>query len=150
MCCVNISIESTGHCLLLFLLLLKSPVVIFVVFSQADCPNFIRVLQFLNTSHIYACGTFAFSPRCTYIVRVVTQTFKLMGLFDLLTVWECSLFTELMSADFFLFTVQNSEMLTMSVKPDEGRGRCPYDPYQRNTAIIVGKVMSPHLLHIAL
>ncbi|XP_074469409.1 semaphorin-4A [Sebastes fasciatus] len=66
--------------------------------KMADCPNFIRVLQFLNTTHIYACGTFAFSPRCTYI---------------------------------------NSETLTMSLKPDEGRGRCPYDPYQRNTAIIV-------------
>ncbi|XP_034561082.1 semaphorin-4A isoform X1 [Notolabrus celidotus] len=64
----------------------------------SDCPNFIRVLQFLNSSHIYACGTFAFSPRCTYI---------------------------------------NSETLAMSLKPDEGRGRCPYDPYQRNTAIIV-------------
>ncbi|XP_053189732.1 semaphorin-4B isoform X2 [Scomber japonicus] len=66
--------------------------------KMADCPNFIRVLQFLNTTHIYACGTFAFSPRCTYI---------------------------------------NTESLMMSLKPDEGRGRCPYDPYQRNTAIIV-------------
>ncbi|KAI4818133.1 hypothetical protein KUCAC02_011494, partial [Chaenocephalus aceratus] len=66
--------------------------------SQADCPNFIRVLQFLNTTHIYACGTFAYSPRCSYIT---------------------------------------SETLMMSMKPDEGRGRCPYDPYQRNTAIIV-------------
>ncbi|XP_035489360.2 semaphorin-4A isoform X1 [Scophthalmus maximus] len=66
--------------------------------KMADCPNFIRVLQFLNSSHIYACGTFAFSPRCTYV---------------------------------------NSKMLTMSIKSDEGRGRCPYDPYQRNTAIIV-------------
>ncbi|KAM3596387.1 uncharacterized protein V6R79_013653 [Siganus canaliculatus] len=66
--------------------------------KTADCPNFIRVLQFLNTTHIYACGTFAFSPRCTYI---------------------------------------NSETLTMSLRSDEGRGRCPYDPYQRNTAIIV-------------
>uniref|UniRef100_A0A3Q3R837 Sema domain-containing protein n=1 Tax=Monopterus albus TaxID=43700 RepID=A0A3Q3R837_MONAL len=66
--------------------------------TLADCPNFIRVLQFLNTSHIYACGTFAFSPRCTYI---------------------------------------NSETLRMTIKPDEGRGRCPYDPYQRNTAIVV-------------
>ncbi|KAM8841547.1 semaphorin-4B isoform 2-T2 [Spinachia spinachia] len=66
--------------------------------KMADCPNFIRVLQFLNTTHIYACGTFAFSPRCTYI---------------------------------------NLETLTMSLKADEGRGRCPYDPYQRNTAIIV-------------
>ncbi|XP_068455240.1 semaphorin-4B isoform X2 [Clinocottus analis] len=66
--------------------------------KMADCPNYIRVLQFLNTTHIYACGTFAFSPRCTYI---------------------------------------NSETLTMSLQADEGRGRCPYDPYQRNTAIIV-------------
>ncbi|XP_005459793.1 semaphorin-4A isoform X1 [Oreochromis niloticus] len=66
--------------------------------KMADCPNFIRVLQFLNTTHIYACGTFAFSPRCTYI---------------------------------------NTDTLTMSLKPDEGRGRCPYDPYQRNTAIVV-------------
>ncbi|XP_029369444.1 semaphorin-4A isoform X2 [Echeneis naucrates] len=66
--------------------------------KKADCPNFIRVLQFLNTSHLYACGTFAFSPRCTYI---------------------------------------NSDTFTMNVKPDEGRGRCPYDPFQRNTAIIV-------------
>uniref|UniRef100_A0A3B3IA62 Sema domain-containing protein n=1 Tax=Oryzias latipes TaxID=8090 RepID=A0A3B3IA62_ORYLA len=55
----------------------------------ADCSNFIRVLEFLNSSHLYACGTFAFSPRCTYI------------------------------------------------NLDEGRGRCPYDPYQRNTAVIV-------------
>ncbi|XP_077599474.1 semaphorin-4B [Stigmatopora nigra] len=63
-----------------------------------DCPNFIRVLLFLNATHIYACGTFAFSPRCIYI---------------------------------------NAETLEASPKPDEGRGRCPYDPYQRNTAIIV-------------
>ncbi|KAK5854527.1 hypothetical protein PBY51_004713 [Eleginops maclovinus] len=66
--------------------------------KMANCPNFIRVLQFLNATHIYACGTFAYSPRCTYIT---------------------------------------SETLMMSMKPDEGRGRCPYDPYQRNTAIIV-------------
>ncbi|XP_061597137.1 semaphorin-4A [Cololabis saira] len=66
--------------------------------KMADCSNFIRVLEFLNSTHLYACGTFAFSPRCTYV---------------------------------------NLETLTMSLSPDEGRGRCPYDPYQRNTAIIV-------------
>ncbi|XP_014881502.1 semaphorin-4B isoform X2 [Poecilia latipinna] len=68
--------------------------------KMADCPNFIRVLQFFNSTHMYVCGTFAFSPRCAYI---------------------------------------NSETLTMSLNTDEGRGRCPYDPYQRNTAIIVGE-----------
>ncbi|XP_051926085.1 semaphorin-4A [Hippocampus zosterae] len=66
--------------------------------KMADCPNFIRVLLFLNATHIYACGTFAFSPRCIYI---------------------------------------NSDTFAVSLKSDEGRGRCPYDPYQRNTAIVV-------------
>ncbi|XP_072303409.1 semaphorin-4A [Eucyclogobius newberryi] len=64
----------------------------------ADCANFIRVLEFLNDSHIYTCGTFAFSPRCVYI---------------------------------------DTETLSMSQRSDEGRGRCPYDPYQHNTAITV-------------
>lgn len=66
--------------------------------KMVDCPNFIRVLQPLNTTHIYTCGTFAFSPRCTYI---------------------------------------NSKTFSMSNKMDEGRGRCPYDPYQRNTALVI-------------
>ncbi|XP_063041589.1 semaphorin-4A isoform X2 [Engraulis encrasicolus] len=70
--------------------------------KKADCPNFIRVLQVLNSTHMYACGTFAFSPRCTYIS---SETFSLV--------------------------------LGTSGKPEEGRGRCPYDPYQKNTAITV-------------
>ncbi|KAK0133554.1 Semaphorin-4B [Merluccius polli] len=69
--------------------------------EMMDCPNFIRVLQFLNTTHMYACGTYAFSPRCTY-----------------------------MHTETLLMTSHSS-------KPEEGRGRCPYDPYQRNTAITV-------------
>ncbi|KAJ8335213.1 hypothetical protein SKAU_G00408520 [Synaphobranchus kaupii] len=69
--------------------------------KRTDCHNF-RVLQFLNSTHMYACGTFAFSPSCTYI-------------------------------DSQTFTTVNGP----TGKPDEGRGRCPYDPYQRNTAITV-------------
>lgn len=69
---------------------------------KMDCHNFVRVLQELNSTHMYACGTFAFSPRCIYI---------------------------------------NSKTFSMATgpsgKPEEGRGRCPYDPYQKNTAITV-------------
>ncbi|XP_073678356.1 semaphorin-4A isoform X2 [Garra rufa] len=69
---------------------------------KMDCHNFVRVLQVLNSTHMYACGTFAFSPRCIYI---------------------------------------NSKTFSMATgasgKPEEGRGRCPYDPYQKNTAITV-------------
>ncbi|XP_053540044.1 semaphorin-4A isoform X1 [Ictalurus punctatus] len=69
------------------------------VSSETDCPNFVRVLQVLNSTHMFACGTFAFSPRCSYI---------------------------------------SSEQFFLAARPEEGRGRCPYNPYHKNTAITVG------------
>ncbi|XP_038651328.1 semaphorin-4B-like isoform X2 [Scyliorhinus canicula] len=35
--------------------------------SMEECDNFIRVLQYLNDTHIFMCGTFAFNPKCAYI-----------------------------------------------------------------------------------
>ncbi|XP_015358220.1 semaphorin-4A isoform X1 [Marmota marmota marmota] len=35
--------------------------------NETQCFNFIRVLVSFNTTHLYACGTFAFSPACTFI-----------------------------------------------------------------------------------
>ncbi|XP_077620192.1 LOW QUALITY PROTEIN: semaphorin-4A [Crocuta crocuta] len=35
--------------------------------NETQCFNFIRVLVSLNATHLYACGTFAFSPACTFI-----------------------------------------------------------------------------------
>ncbi|KAM7421755.1 hypothetical protein PAMA_015745 [Pampus argenteus] len=32
-----------------------------------DCPNFIHVLQQINSTHLYACGSYAYSPREAYI-----------------------------------------------------------------------------------
>ncbi|RXM96269.1 Semaphorin-4F [Acipenser ruthenus] len=34
---------------------------------EMECHNYIRLLQFLNETHIYACGTYAFDPQCAYI-----------------------------------------------------------------------------------
>ncbi|XP_053573665.1 semaphorin-4B [Bombina bombina] len=34
---------------------------------QRDCQNYIKILLQLNSTHLYACGTYAFSPTCTYI-----------------------------------------------------------------------------------
>ncbi|KAI1885986.1 hypothetical protein AGOR_G00209400 [Albula goreensis] len=68
--------------------------------SEMDCHNFVRVLQFLNTTHMYACGTNAFNPQCSYM---------------------------------------NIESFTgSSVSKEDGRGRCPFNPHQRSTAIAVG------------
>ncbi|KAK2841252.1 hypothetical protein Q7C36_012831 [Tachysurus vachellii] len=34
---------------------------------QLECANFLRVLETYNQTHLYACGTGAFNPRCAYI-----------------------------------------------------------------------------------
>uniref|UniRef100_A0A8C6SZ47 Si:dkey-49n23.1 n=1 Tax=Neogobius melanostomus TaxID=47308 RepID=A0A8C6SZ47_9GOBI len=36
-------------------------------FSQTECANFVRLLQPYNKTHIYACGTGAFHPKCNYL-----------------------------------------------------------------------------------
>ncbi|KAK1161484.1 semaphorin-3D-like [Acipenser oxyrinchus oxyrinchus] len=35
--------------------------------AETECANFIRLLQHFNKTHVYACGTGAFHPVCTYI-----------------------------------------------------------------------------------
>ncbi|KAM4861059.1 semaphorin-4A [Thomomys bottae] len=35
--------------------------------NETQCFNFIRVLVSFNETHLYTCGTFAFSPACTFI-----------------------------------------------------------------------------------
>lgn len=37
---------------------------------QADCNNYIRLLEFLGDGRIYACGTYAFDPQCAFVVSV--------------------------------------------------------------------------------
>uniref|UniRef100_A0A3Q2XUT1 Semaphorin-4A-like n=2 Tax=Hippocampus comes TaxID=109280 RepID=A0A3Q2XUT1_HIPCM len=61
-----------------------------------ECGNFVGVLQHLNASHLYACGSFAFHPR-----------------------------------DAFL----DADTLAMTRLPAV-RGRCPFSPWQRSTALV--------------
>lgn len=37
---------------------------------QRDCHNYIKMLLQLNSTHLYTCGTCAFSPACAYIVSM--------------------------------------------------------------------------------
>ncbi|XP_051525735.1 semaphorin-3ab-like [Myxocyprinus asiaticus] len=48
---------------------------------QMDCANFLRVLEWFNQTHLYACGTGAFNPHCAFIptslfLRAEEQTLK--------------------------------------------------------------------------
>ncbi|XP_058503631.1 semaphorin-4A isoform X2 [Solea solea] len=62
-----------------------------------DCPNFVRVLQPINSTHLYACGSHAYSPRDAFIDSVSLSLVELSS----------------------------------------GKGRCPFNPFQRNIAITI-------------
>ncbi|XP_060546564.1 semaphorin-4D isoform X2 [Pantherophis guttatus] len=66
--------------------------------KQTECLNYVRVLQYLNDTLLYVCGTNAFQPICDHLNLA---TFKLMG------------------------------------RNEDGKGRCPFDPAQSYTSVMV-------------
>ncbi|NXE16212.1 SEM4B protein, partial [Lophotis ruficrista] len=71
---------------------------------QRDCHNYIKMLLQLNSTHLYTCGTCAFSPSCAYIN---VQRFSL------------------------------ERDASGKVLLEDGKGRCPFDPEYRSTAVMV-------------
>ncbi|NXC89498.1 SEM4B protein, partial [Cercotrichas coryphoeus] len=71
---------------------------------QRDCHNYIKLLLQLNSTHLYTCGTCAFSPACAYIN---VQHFSL------------------------------ERDASGKVVLEDGKGRCPFDPEYRSTAVMV-------------
>uniref|UniRef100_UPI0037E9A351 semaphorin-4A-like n=1 Tax=Semicossyphus pulcher TaxID=241346 RepID=UPI0037E9A351 len=68
--------------------------------QATDCPNFVSVLQLINNTHLYACGSYAYSPHDAYI-----------------------------DAESFSMVRHTSA---------KAKVRCPYNPFQRSTAITSG------------
>ncbi|XP_021237064.1 semaphorin-4D isoform X2 [Numida meleagris] len=66
--------------------------------EQTECRNYVRVLQQLNNTFLYVCGTNAFQPTCDYLNLIL---FELGG------------------------------------KNEDGKGRCPFDPAQSYTSVMV-------------
>ncbi|XP_062985514.1 semaphorin-4D isoform X1 [Elgaria multicarinata webbii] len=66
--------------------------------KQTECLNYVRVLQQLNDTLLYVCGTNAFQPVCDHLNLTA---FELVG------------------------------------KNDDGKGRCPFDPAQSYTSVMV-------------
>ncbi len=60
-----------------------------VSLTQTDCFNYIKILLRMNSTHLYVCGTYAFSPTCAYIVSVCMKRSHLLQ-----TQTVCVLFCE--------------------------------------------------------
>lgn len=64
---------------------------------ELECPNFVHVVQKVNSTHLYACGSYAYNPQQAFI---------------------------------------DIERLSM-VHQDAARGRCPFSPFKRSSAVII-------------
>ncbi|KPP68862.1 semaphorin-4C-like [Scleropages formosus] len=101
--------------------------------NQTECFNYIRFLQSYNHTHLYTCGTYAFQPKCTYIVSV--------GFGLHLTHHQCSTAQDAPQlSSLSVFISQNAELFTLnSAALEDGKGKCPYDPAKGHTGLIVDK-----------
>lgn len=83
---------------------LKKKECIFKGKDAQGCQNYIKIILQLNSTHLYTCGTYAFSPNCTFI--------KI--------------------SDFTLEKDSGGKIIT-----EDGKGRCPFDPEYKSSAILV-------------
>lgn len=77
------------------------------------------------------CGTYAFQPKCTYIVSAMLCLcppclIRTLGLPHL------TLTVSSLPQDVLTFTLEHREF-------DDGKGKCPYDPAKGHTALLVGE-----------
>ncbi|KAI6058928.1 Semaphorin-4C [Aix galericulata] len=104
--------------------------------NQTDCFNYVRFLQSYNSSHLYACGTYAFQPKCTYIVSVAAPP-------PLRAPWDPPKKTQprpvllpLLGASAWGLRELSGFTLDQ-VAFEDGKGKCPYDPTKGHTGLIV-------------
>nr|XP_013815329.1 PREDICTED: semaphorin-4D-like [Apteryx mantelli mantelli] len=97
-------------------------------FVHTECRNYVRVLQQLNETFLYVCGTNAFQPTCDYLNLI---SFELGGKnedgkgrcpFD-----PAQSYT----------SVMNLISFELGGKNEDGKGRCPFDPAQSYTSVMV-------------
>lgn len=83
---------------------------------------------------MYVCGTNAFDPACDYMVRRPALPCL------------CALYVHVavdkQQATAVCLSVQSYEngRLTLEKKEEDGKGKCPFDPFQRYASIMLGKI----------
>lgn len=115
---------------------------------QRDCHNYIKMLLQLNSTHLYTCGTCAFSPACAYIVSMGSGARVPLGMGALqrgsraLVVLVAHSPVPLQNVQHFSLEQDASGRVLL----EDGKGRCPFDPEYRSTAVMVGKAHRPRTL----
>lgn len=131
---------------------------------QRDCHNYIKMLLQLNSTHLYTCGTCAFSPACAYIVSMGSGD-RVQG-----SLWGCGSSSAIGALEWGSWVLgwvlavlpghssvllQNVQRFSLErdmsgkVLLEDGKGRCPFDPEYRSTAVMVGKARRPGTLALS-
>lgn len=92
-----------------------------------DCKNYIRILHKMEDGKMYVCGTNAFDPECDYMVRQPLIHWFAFALLFCST--DCCL---------SLQSYENGQ-LTLEKKGEDGKGKCPFDPFQKYASIMIGE-----------
>ncbi|RMC10411.1 hypothetical protein DUI87_13216 [Hirundo rustica rustica] len=97
---------------------------------QRECANFIKVLKAYNQTHLYACGTGAFHPVCTYIeVGSHPETGIARPLQNCLPDPQQE-YIRVTSAEDNIFRMEESHF-------ENGRGKSPYDPKLLTASLLI-------------
>ncbi|TRZ01204.1 hypothetical protein DNTS_026104 [Danionella cerebrum] len=90
--------------------------------EKPECSNYVKLLQQLNSSHLLACGTGAFSPVCTYVRVGQGAEIRRRGEGD-------------REAGFLSRTLEIRGVLD-SDHIESGRGRSPFHPNSPSTSTV--------------
>uniref|UniRef100_A0A8C8RL46 Semaphorin-3C n=1 Tax=Pelusios castaneus TaxID=367368 RepID=A0A8C8RL46_9SAUR len=96
------------------------------------CGNFVRVIQSFNRTHLYVCGSGAFSPVCTYInrgrrseVRVFIHSSRAFCGFERSAVTCISILQE--------------QVFKIDSKCESGKGRCSFNPNVNTVSVMINE-----------
>uniref|UniRef100_A0A8C8RKM3 Semaphorin-3C n=1 Tax=Pelusios castaneus TaxID=367368 RepID=A0A8C8RKM3_9SAUR len=92
------------------------------------CGNFVRVIQSFNRTHLYVCGSGAFSPVCTYInrgrrseVRVFIHSSRAF----------CGRLT--------CISILQEQVFKIDSKCESGKGRCSFNPNVNTVSVMINE-----------
>uniref|UniRef100_G3Q900 Semaphorin-3C n=1 Tax=Gasterosteus aculeatus aculeatus TaxID=481459 RepID=G3Q900_GASAC len=91
------------------------------------CGNFIRVVEPYNRTHLFMCGSGAYSPVCVYVNRGRRPEFLL---------WYQTFFPR--SSD-GLFSPSQEQVFHIDSKSESGKGRCSFNPEVNTASVMINQ-----------
>uniref|UniRef100_A0A674MWC0 Semaphorin-3C n=1 Tax=Takifugu rubripes TaxID=31033 RepID=A0A674MWC0_TAKRU len=101
------------------------------------CGNFIRVVQPYNRTHLFMCGSGAYSPVCVYINRgrrpeVGTPELQRQMGYS----FQCP---NLSYEANFLFPLRQEQVFLIDSKTESGKGRCSFNPRVNTVSVMLNQ-----------